>query len=72
MSDCRREVREAIRSQTTPFCIVDLISRLEQEGFADKGIILDELDKLYDEGLVEYDCVTTFPDEEIYAFFIKK
>ena len=73
MSDSKREVRRALQAQTKPFCIVDLISRLEQKGFTDRSIILSELDELYDEGVVGYDRITTHTDgKEVYAFFIKQ
>ncbi len=66
------KVRKAILSQTTPFCITDLICRLNQKGLKNTGIILNVLDELFNVGIVKYDKVATRSDgTEIYAFYIE-
>ena len=55
----RLEIRNRILSQTKPFCLVDLNNRVNKNNDADKGLIMDELDQLYDAGLIEYDKVVS-------------
>ncbi|MBQ7240662.1 MAG: hypothetical protein IJS56_04390 [Bacilli bacterium] len=55
----RLEIRHRILSQTKPFCLVDLNNRINKNNDADKGLIIDELDQLYDAGLIEYDKVVS-------------
>lgn len=72
MTEYTVKVRKAILSQTTPFCITDLICRLNQKGLKNTGIILNALDELFDAGIVKYDKVATHLDgREIYAFYVE-
>ena len=48
-----------ILNQTQPFCLSDIINKTDN-----KGLILDVLNELYDEGLVTYECI----EENKYAF----
>lgn len=72
MTKYKQKVRKAILGQTTPFCISDLITRLSQKGLTNKDAILNELDELFDNGMVEFGCIGKRPNKkEIYAFYIK-
>ena len=66
-----KEIRKAIQGMTIPFCINDLLYRLEQKGLGSKGFILKVLNDMYDEGLVGYDHIATCLDgERLYGFYI--
>lgn len=72
MTKYKQKVRKAILGQATPFCISDLIARLSQKGLTNKDAILNELDELFDNGMVEFGCIGKRPNgKEIYAFYIK-
>lgn len=47
-------LRTVILSIRVPFCVSDLFTFLRPFGFDDRNAILDTLDKLHEEGLVEY------------------
>lgn len=54
-------IRESILNQSKPFCLPDILTRIN----GDKSIILNELNKMYEQGLVKHKL---FGD--IYAFYV--
>ena len=47
-------IRGIILRMEKPFCISDLIARMEQKGINDRKLILQVLDEMYEEGVIEY------------------
>lgn len=73
MGDYRQKVRRAILEQTSPFCMTDLIRRLSQKGLNDKGVIVEELNELFECGLIKYGAVEGHSDKKnLYAFYIRE
>lgn len=67
------EIRKAIINQEKPFCINDIIYRLNKEGIYNNGNILYQLDRLYNSGIIKYDKVgENDAGEPIYAFISPK
>ena len=65
-------IRKEILAQEKPFCIEDLISRLEKKGITNKRLILYILDEMYKEGLVKHGKVSIEDStDEIFAFYIE-
>ena len=66
-----KDIKIGIMNQEEPFCLRDIIYRLNEKGISDNTEILLTLDKLYSEGLVHYDRVSK--DSNIgnfgFAFF---
>lgn len=53
----RSAIRKAIIEMEEPFCKVDLLSRLEKQGFENKGLIIEVFNEMFDEGLIKYEKV---------------
>ena len=53
----RFRIREIILGMEKPFCIVNLLIRLEKENITDRRLILSVLDELFEEGMILYDEV---------------
>ena len=65
-------IRKEILAQEKPFCIEDLIVRLEKKGMTNKRLILYILDKMHKEGLVKHGKVKVEDsNDEIFAFYIE-
>lgn len=56
-----RIIRRFIMGQKEPFCLVDIYHRAEREGITDRGLVLNVLDELYEEGLIYYDRINPLP-----------
>lgn len=56
-----RIIRRFILGQKEPFCLVDIYRRAEREGITDRGLVLNVLDELYEEGLIYYDRINPLP-----------
>ena len=67
------EVRRFILDQKEPFCITDILERFSiYKNIEDRGLILDELDDLYDEGLIGYEEIKRGDTSySIWAFVVK-
>ena len=72
MKITRLNVQKQILTQTEPFCLIDLYSRIGAKNPNDKKVVLSTLDELYDDELVEYKKVTTEDKANFgYAYVIK-
>lgn len=56
-------IRESILNQSKPFCLSDILTRIN----GNKSIILNELNKMYEQGLVKHKLF-----DGIYAFYVVK
>lgn len=71
--EIRMRVRALIISMKKPFCVVNLLIRLEKEGITDQRLILSVLNELYDEGVIIYtevDGVVDDPNAPKWAFMV--
>lgn len=59
----RSAIRKAIIEMEKPFCVADLLSRLKKQGIENKGLILEILNEMFDEGLIKYEKITGRVDE---------
>lgn len=59
----RKKVREVIIKMQKPFCIENLLIRLERQKINDLDVILSVLDEMFEEGLILYDEVDNLVNE---------
>lgn len=64
------EIRKMILDQTEPFCINDLYIKIENIIPANRGLILDVLNEIYDEGLIIYVKLPKKTGNTNYAFIV--
>lgn len=63
------DIRIKILSQTKPFCLIDIQRRLKQY---DPGLVLRNLDELYECGLIQYGEFKNSAGEKVYCFYIEE
>ena len=66
----KKEIRKIILDQTKPFCISDLYIRIEKIKPANRGLILEVLNEIYDEGLILYVKLPKKIGNTNYAFVV--
>lgn len=59
----RSAIRKAILEMEKPFCKVDLLSRLQKQGFENKGLIIEIFNEMFEEGLIKYERITDRENE---------
>ena len=64
------EIRKMILNQIEPFCINDLYNRIEKIKPVNRGLILQVLNEIYDEGLILYVRLPEKIGNTNYAFVV--